>query len=260
MTAALFIPDGDVFVPTGHARGPWDRNAQHGGPPAALLARAVEALEAPAPMNVVRMTLELLRPVPLTPLRVTTRVLRPGRRVQLVEATLHSGDVEVAKAAALRIRSEEAPPPPGQEDSPPPWPGPEAGDEQRPPIDYESFPTTGAELRFVRGAFAQRGPATVWIRLAVPVIPDEEPTALMRVVAAADFGNGVSAVLDWDDLFINPDLTVYLHRPLVGEWVCLDARTRIGAGSGLASSGLYDRRGSIGLAAQALYVERRTLR
>ena len=29
--------------------------------------------------------------------------------------------------------------------------------------------------------------------------------------------------------FINPDLTLVVHRPPVGEWVCLDARTRFGA-------------------------------
>ena len=32
----------------------------------------------------------------------------------------------------------------------------------------------------------------------------------MRVAAAADFGNGVSAVVDWNSgwVFINPDLTI----------------------------------------------------
>ena len=45
-------------------------------------------------------------------------------------------------------------------------------------------------------------------------------------MAAADFGNGVSRVLDFDrHLFVNTDLTVHLHREPVGEWVLLDART-----------------------------------
>ena len=48
----------------------------------------------------------------------------------------------------------------------------------------------------------------------------------MRVMAAADFGNGLSGVLDYFKyIYINPDLTVYLHRQPVGEWVCLDAAT-----------------------------------
>jgi hypothetical protein len=264
MTAALFVPDGEVLVPTGFARGPWDPGAQHGGPPAALLARAIEAVAAPAPMSVARMTVELLRPVPMTPLRVAARLLRPGRKVQLLDATMHAGDIEVARASALRIRREEMPAPPGQVDGPLPWGGPEEGVHDAPSTlstllaGQDSFPTTGADLRFVRGRFEQQGPATVWIRLAVPVVEGEEPSSLMRVAAAADFGNGVSAMLGWSDMFINPDLTIYLHRPLVGEWVCLDAQTRIGAGSGLAWSELYDRAGMIGVSLQALYVEQRT--
>ena len=52
------------------------------------------------------------------------------------------------------------------------------------------------------------------MRLRVPVVVGEAVTPLQRVAAAADFGNGISSVVDWDDgwLFINPDLTVYLHR------------------------------------------------
>jgi hypothetical protein len=78
------------------------------------------------------------------------------------------------------------------------------------------------------------------------------------VAAAADFGNGVSSELDFQThLFINPDLTVYVHRPPVGEWVCLDARTRFGApGIGMAESALWDIEGRIGRAAQSLLVER----
>ena len=74
---ALFIADGDRFVPTVHTRGPWDPQAQHGGPPAALIARAVEAVPADAPMHVARLTVELLRPVPLTPLLPSPHVAAP---------------------------------------------------------------------------------------------------------------------------------------------------------------------------------------
>ena len=59
-----------------------------------------------------------------------------------------------------------------------------------------------------------------------PLVAGEEPSPLQRVLVAADSGNGVSATLDWDRyLFINVDLTVHLHRPLDGEWVCLDSIT-----------------------------------
>ena len=66
---AVYVMEGDAFVPTELARGPWDPNAQHGGAPAALLARAIEA-EA-GELAVARLTYEFLRPVPLEPVAVS---------------------------------------------------------------------------------------------------------------------------------------------------------------------------------------------
>ena len=139
-------------------------------------------------------------------------------------------------------------------------PGPDAGYRSPAPIgDYRAFHNTGAELLYVVGHFAKRGPATVWVRLAVPVVPGEEPSPLQRVAAASDFGNGVSSELDFArHIFINPDLTVYVHRPALGEWVCLDASTTIGIpGVGLAESRLWDVHGPIGRSLQSLLVEPR---
>ena len=75
-------------------------------------------------------------------------------------------------------------------------------------------------------------------------------------MAVADSGNGVSNVLDWaKNLFINTELTVHFVREPVGEWVCLEAETRIAAGgAGLASSVLSDRTGPVARGAQALLV------
>ncbi len=59
-------------------------------------------------------------------------------------------------------------------------------------------------------------------------------------------------------MFINPDLTLYIDRPPEGEWICLQARTMIPAGGvGIAESVVYDRRGRVGRAIQALLVARR---
>ncbi len=80
---------------------------------------------------------------------------------------------------------------------------------------------------------------------------------LQHLAAAGDFGNGISATLSWDEyLFINPDLTLYVEREPVGEWICLESETRIAAGDGIgiAESVLFDSRGRIGRATQALLV------
>lgn len=260
MTDAIFIPEGDLFAPTPLARGPWTPDAQHGGAPSALLARAAERFEDGERTFVARLTIELLRPVPLAPLGVRTRFVRPGKKVQIVEASLLAGDVEVARCSALRIRRAALPLPADLPRLAPP-PGPESGQASQPPwaqAGYEAFHNRGVEHRFVAGSFVAPGPATDWIRLRVPLVAGEETSPLCRVAAAADFGNGVSWTLSRNDGygFINPDLTVYLQRYPEGEWVCLDAATHVGPqGTGLAESQLFDERGPIGRSVQSLLIE-----
>ena len=98
-----------------------------------------------------------------------------------------------------------------------------------------------------------------WIRLRVPVVADEEPSPLQRIAAAADFSNGISPAVDpllWT--FVNPDLTITLHRLADGPWIGVDAATRVEAqGIGTAESDLFDERGRVGRAVQTLLVEPR---
>lgn len=262
MSDAIYLPDGDRFAPTALARGPWTPKAQHGGPPAALLARAAERFEDGERTFVARLTIELLRPVPLTPLAIRSRFARPGKKVQLVESVLLADDVEVARGTALRMRREAVPLPNDLPTVTAP-PGPLSGAASAPPwsqqVDYDAFHNGGVEHRFVAGSFLAAGPSTDWIRLRVPLVAGEQTSPLSRVAAAADFGNGISWVLSRNDgyAFINPDLTISLSRYPVGEWVCLDAATQIGPhGTGLAESRLFDEQGAIGRSVQSLLIER----
>jgi hypothetical protein len=261
MGEAFFFPDGDRFMATESTRGPWSPDAQHAGPPAALLGRAIERFGGLDGVQVARVTYEILRPVPIAELALTTTLLRGGRSVEFVGASLAAGGIEVMRATGVRIRTSEVPPEalaqPSADATPP---GPEHGEPSRffstgDDIGYH----TAMEWRFIDGAFLERGPATVWMRMRQPLLPDEEPSPLQRVLIAADSGNGVSAALDWRSwLFPNPDLTVYLHRPPEGEWVCLQARTTIEpTGLGLAESRIYDRAGPVGRGLQSLFVARR---
>jgi hypothetical protein len=258
MPDVIFMTDGERFIPTDLARGPWTPEAQHGGPPAALLVRAIERFAGGESMFVARLTIELLRPVPLAPLMIAAGWARPGRKVQLVTASLFSGDTEVARATGLRIRRAEIALPADLPRLAPP-PGPNSASFSSPGFgDYRAFHSLAVEHRFVGGSFALPGPATDWIRLRVPLVEGEETSPLCRVAAVADFGNGVSWVLNAGEgySYINPDLTVYVHRLPVSEWVCLDAVTHVQAsGVGLAESTLYDEHGVIGRALQSLIVE-----
>ncbi len=260
VTEALFEPvDDGLFLPTDASRGPWSRDALHGGPVAALLAGAADAtLEASTPgLVATRLTIELLRPVPVAPLRVEARVVRPGRKVHLADADLFAGDDLVATARLLRVREADVDAPLSTDVSPPTLP--DTLTSLTPEADWPAFHTLGVEHRFVRGAFEIPGPATDWIRLKVPVIPGVEPTPLQRVAAASDYSLGISRLADFEQLlFINPDLTIHLHRLPAGEWICLDAVTWMERnGRGLAESRLFDERGPLGRTLQSLLVEGR---
>jgi hypothetical protein len=257
--AALFVPDGERLVPTGRARGPWSPHALHGGPVAALVARSAESHPGGEELQLVRVTLELLRPVPLAPLEVTSSLVKPGRTAQLIDTVVAADGVEVAWSRALRIRRDPAGRrvEPTVPEDPPPVPPDGVVSTPLALGGLTAFHNEGMEMRFVSGRTGTTGPATVWFRLRVPVVLGEEPSPWQRATAAADFGNGVAAELEFGSgSFINPDLTVSLHRPPVGEWICLDARTRFGTpGIGAAESALWDREGRIGRALQNLVVE-----
>jgi len=252
---ALFAPDGEGFAATELTRGPWDPGSQHAGPPSALLARAVERagrLEG----RVARITVEILRPVPIGRLEVRAEVVRPGRRVELVEAALadEQGDLMLARAWRIRTQAVELSPPPPAPDR---VPGPEqAGREEFFPTGADTGFHTANELRFAHGAWREPGPARAWVRLLVPLVQGEQPSPLARVLAAADFGNGISAALDFARfVFINADLSVALLREPVTDWVCLDSITYpLGDGIGLTDTALFDEQGRIGRATQSLLV------
>lgn len=259
MTDALYVPDGDRFVPSELTRGPWDPDAQHAGPPAALLGRALERCEPREDAQLGRVTFEILGPVPLAPLTVAASVVRPGRSVELLAAELSGPNGPVMRASAWRLRTL-----PVRLDPEPPTEQPPPGPEHGAPKDF--FPTgteirfhKAIEARFVRGGFMELGPATVWIRVQNPLLEGERTSPLQTVLAAADFGNGISAALDYEHyLFINTELTVHLLRYPEGEWVCLDSITTPTAeGIGLTETVLWDERGRIGRAAQTLLVRAR---
>jgi hypothetical protein len=279
---SVFIPAGEGrYTPTEYARGPWDPRAQHGGAPATLIAGAFERMEPGAELPFARLSFSFLRPVPLAPLTLTTRIVRPGRRVQELEAELRADDELVCRAHALRLvpAPEELPELAlrvAEESKPPPLPGREEGHSVAfaPGGDeYRSFAASAIEMRFLHGrplkgqlpevgvtsSHAPLGTAGVWMRLCRPVLPGEAPTPLVYAMAAADFGNGIAAVLPFDEyVFINADLAITLNRRPEGEWIGLDARTMLHPGGiAWAESTMHDERGPFGLATQALVVQRR---
>jgi Thioesterase-like superfamily len=273
---SLFVVSNDgKYEPTEHARGPWDPRALHGGAPAALMTRAFERMQPGAEMAIARLGFEFLKPIPFAKLEITTAIVRNGRRVQELAAELRAVSDEdpargelIGRASALRIQAvpEGLPDPDERRGLPGPGsvqalPGPDQGKVVRFALGdrtMSSLATTGMEMSWLTDP-GSLGPGRVWMRLQQPVVPGEEASPLVRLVATTDFGNGVSAELPFDRyLFINADLTIHLWRAPRGEWIGLDAKTVLmDDGVGTAESVLHDEDGPVGRAFQTLVVQPR---
>jgi hypothetical protein len=255
---AVFRVEGNSVFTSEHAAGPWDPRMQHGGAPSSLIVWAAERIPAPQPMQVVRLTVDLMRPVPVAPLTIETEVVREGRKIQLCAIRLLAEGVEVVRATVLKVRVQAvAFPDMTATEMPLDVPGPEAGRDDE--AGNSSKFIRGLTLRAVRGGFLQPGPGAIWFRSERPIVEGAMTSQAMRTVLAADCSNGVSSVLDFTKWsFINADLTVTLARQPVGDWILLNSEMTLGPdGAGLAVSHLGDTRGYFGRAIQCLVVEPR---
>jgi hypothetical protein len=254
MVDAVFERDGDRCVPTKHAGSPWADDLLHGGPPAGLLARAVENLAATEEMRVARLTIDLFRPVPMKPLTVQARSVREGKRIHAVDAVVIADGIEVSRASGLLLRATELPgirpggtmlpPSLGEADPDPPI---RSFDMPR----REGFHTASVIRRLPR---TETGPSIAWIRVP-QLIEGETMSPLVRLAATCDFVNAVGSMgsLPGGMGFINTDSTIYIHRLPIGEWICLQVERSVEPyGIGVSSAVLYDQDGSVGRAAQAV--------
>ncbi|NLO81264.1 MAG: thioesterase family protein [Xanthomonadaceae bacterium] len=260
MAEALFLREGEFFMPTELAGGPWNPQHLHGGPPTGLLAHVLEVATGDPAMRLTRLTVDLLRPVPRAPLRVVTETIRRGRRLQLLAASIVAQDKEVCRASALFLAQEECTVPEFGRFEP----------QQLPPRDglaistiaeLSGFPGkkhgliglhTTAEACRIDGMRGQ-GWGRAWMRLPVPVVADEPASLTVQAATLCDFGNGIGQLrLDERTGTINADITLYLHRPPRSEWIGLEARSRMEThGNGLVETRLYDQYGPIGVVTQS---------
>ena len=255
---AIYRVDGNRVVTSPNAAGPWDPGMQHGSAPAALAVWAAEAIPTREPMQIARVTIDLMRPVPVAPLTLATEVLREGRKIQLCAVRLYADGVLTVGPTVLKIKTQVLTLPSDVADPPLELPGP---DQSRvDPANFSNSPfVTGISLRAARGRFGVPGPGAIWYRVDRALVEGSAISQAMRAVVASDFCNGTSAALDfrlWT--FLNADLTVSLAREPVGEWILVDAESWIGPdGAGLAIARLADSRGYFGRAIQSLVIEKR---
>lgn len=253
---AFFTREADgTFVATDYTRGPWDSQLMHGGPVAALLGRELEKASEDFP--IAKVAFEFLRPLAMGAYRVETSLQKSGKQVQRIEARLLAGTVEVARATSLHLRRAPLVLPTA------PWMTPKTPEACTPleldffrdPIGYHK----AIEVRVIDGVWAQ-SPVTAWMKLLVNVVEGQEPSPLERVLSCVDAESGVGPPLDPRDFtFLNPDLTAYVVRPLVGPWLGMRITSALGSdtGIGLSEAALFDGQGPLGRSVQSLLLAAR---
>ena len=258
MTAhSVFVSDGDSFLPTQWAVGPWSKDLLQGSAFGGLIARALDH-SAPAGMMLARLSFDLWRPVTREPLTPSITVLRDGRKARTLEASLSQDSKAVARCTAVYLKAD-ASLTPAPVDRTPPRLGPETG---RPIPDvarrWSPF-FTGVDTRTVEGDLLKPGPAACWFNLQRALVPGETNSPLVHTVSAADLCSGISAVVDLRQVtFVNADLTIVFWRQPRAPWILLSAETRAGdQGTGVARGTLSDVDGTFGACEQTLLFERR---
>lgn len=258
---ALYRRDGDRFLPSALTGGPWAPGVQAGSATSALLAWAVEQVPTLAPMRTVRYTFDLLRPAPMHELSARSRVLREGKRIQVVEASLHDGDLVVACCRALRLRRGHASPPVAENPALPVLVLP-------PPPGREKWPEGSAPMALpgIMRAYDVRevddpDPAwstTSWLRLLAPVVEGTPTPPVAALAGAADFVSNSANHADHDQWsMVNADVSVDLVREPASDWLAVAVRTSFAPdGIGHSTGRIYDERGFVASAMTMGLVER----
>ncbi len=258
MTERAFfsVRDDEWFVGNDGARGPWSEHACHAGPVTGLLVRALE--HAVDDKQLVRITADYLRPIPMTGFRIETETVRDGRAVATGKATLIDKEGKVcATATSLSIiRSDFEKLPTASIETPPrksALPGEfviETAHHDKP------FFRDWIEVEYPPGESNSPGPTTIWMRTP-PLLADEKPSPFQSICPLADCGNGTSRNANLHEAtFVNPDLTIILHRLPETEWHALRAVSFWEpSGIGLSQGTLFDEKGPVGVASQTLLIQ-----
>jgi hypothetical protein len=258
LPAAIFERAGERFVPTGLARGPWHENSQHGSAMCGLLARAISRASADVAMQPTRVSIELLRAAPLSAVETHVQVRHESKSLQLLEATLTSDGDVYARAQATRTRVTDQVLPTDVNDA---SSGLAFDANARVPLPSGKLPALHEALHLspVEG-FAR---SAMWIRMLKPLVEGEVDDPLVRTLVAIDWVYACVTMQQWvrdpqrltarPFIAINTDNHAALVRPLVGEWVGLDATALYGVhGAGAAQARLFDEQGLFGFATQGL--------
>ncbi len=253
--SGFYEKKGSNYLPTEATIGPWSAEAQHGGPPSALITAAMDAHNPRENTRLARIALEILRPIPLGPTEIDVHVERHGKKIELLAAEMKVNGHLVMIGRAWRIRVDKDQ-------------GPGIGLESVvPPSRFQARPITESEIYFPygrsmewsfdSGSFDEVGPAVAWARPKIPLVSGEATSSIARLMLMIDSANGISSVLPFGAwTFVPVDLVVSLYGVPQTEWIGMAAETIIGRdGIGQTKTTIFDESSSIGSSLHTLFVE-----
>jgi hypothetical protein len=256
----FFRREGDAYTPTLMANGWWRPTGNlHARVMIGLFAHVIEQQFGEPDFQPTRLTADLYRLPELDPVTVSTRLVRQGGRIKVIEAELFSGGVSSARASCQLLRRGQQPEAalwsPANWDAPPP-------DQVPPPPTpftdkWEMRPILPPGLSMSNGLRAP-GPRRTWLREVRPLVEGEPYSPFSRIATGVDYTSPTSNAAETGLDFINSDVTLYLHRQPVGEWIGYEvADHRSAEGVALGHCRLHDVNGPVGFSSCAALAQNR---
>ncbi len=262
----FFKHDGELYSPQTTAGGPWSESMQHGGPVNAIIAMSVEAVANEIEMDVVRLTIDILKPVPMQPVQVKSHLIRKGGKMAVVDTflTVVGSDEPVASGRAVLLRAM-----PGKEsmiDTAGPCP------ESRHTLLIEPWLPANIAAQLPPGlhhliqfypSLNKERPAC-WVNGAANMLQDRAMTSLEHCATTADMTTVLATRMQATQTgnlsfdvaqIMNTNTSIHFSRLPVGEWFAYtDHFIQVCGGYGVAACVIYDEQGCIGKVTQNLIV------
>jgi len=236
----FFVREGDRYHPTEASRGYWTPQSINGRLIVGLLGYELERVYGDPDWQPTRLTVDMHRLPDRSPVDIVTRVIRSGGRLRLVEADFMSRGEPMGRATCQFLRRTEAPPgtywTTSSWDVPAPEQTPRGNNRDR-----------HWDMRIIDGGLSRPLPRRVWLRETRELVGGVAPTPFTRVAACADFASPLSNSGSEALGYINSDVTLYLHRLPVGEWIGFEvSHHQAAAGVANGACWLFDQQGPIG--------------
>jgi acyl-Coa thioesterase superfamily protein/acyl-CoA thioesterase superfamily protein len=256
----FFHRDGDAYVPTRMANGLWRPSGNlHARVMIGLFAHEIEQQYGEPDFQPARLTVDLYRLPDLEPVTIKTNLVRQGGRIKMVEAEIFSGGVSSARASCQLLRRTQQPEAPVW--SPPNWnvPPPEQVLPPEKPFTekWEMRPILPPGVTITHD-LRSPGPRRTWLREVRPLVEGEAYTPFSRIATGIDYTSPTANAAETGLEFINSDVTLYLHRLPVGEWIGYEVTDHQSAeGVAIGHCTLHDTTGAVGFSSCAALAQKR---